>query len=61
MSYRVNDNCIGCGLCAGICPEGFELRDDGLAEATEFAGNAETEPAAREAMLSCPVVAIEEE
>ncbi|MEJ8785725.1 ferredoxin [Peptoniphilus sp. HCN-40583] len=23
MKYRVNDQCIGCGLCAGIYPEVF--------------------------------------
>mgnify|MGYP001074081988 CR=1 FL=1 len=26
------DLCIGCGLCASICPEVFEMNDDGLAE-----------------------------
>ena len=24
--------CIGCGLCPDICPEVFQMADDGLAE-----------------------------
>jgi len=24
--------CIGCGLCASLCPDVFELGDDGLAK-----------------------------
>ena len=26
------DGCISCGLCAGTCPEVFQMADDGLAE-----------------------------
>lgn len=26
------NGCIGCGVCASICPEIFELNDDHLAE-----------------------------
>ena len=25
------DGCIGCGMCTEICPEVFEMADDGLA------------------------------
>ena len=25
------DGCIGCGMCAEICPDVFEIADDGLA------------------------------
>lgn len=27
--------CIGCGLCTGICPEVFQMDDDGKAKASE--------------------------
>ena len=30
MKARVDkDTCIGCGLCPSICPEVFELTDEG--------------------------------
>lgn len=30
---KVNqDVCIGCGACAGMCPEVFELTDNGVAD-----------------------------
>ena len=32
MNATVNSNCIGCGLCVSICPEVFEIGDDGLAQ-----------------------------
>ncbi|MDD5144981.1 MAG: 4Fe-4S binding protein [Candidatus Pacebacteria bacterium] len=29
------EKCIGCGLCAAICPEGAKLGEDGKAEVIE--------------------------
>ena len=60
MKYRVNENCIGCGLCAGICPEVFSMTDEGVAKAIESEVPAGSEEAAAEAKDSCPVGAIEE-
>lgn len=32
MKVKVNkDQCIGCGACAAIVPDVFEIEDDGLA------------------------------
>lgn len=52
------DTCIGCGLCPGICPEVFELKDDGKAHAIEDDVPSDMENAAVEAQESCPVAAI---
>ena len=60
MKYRVNDQCIGCGLCAGICPEVFSMTDEGVAKAIESEVPAGSEATAAEAKDSCPVGAIEE-
>ena len=33
MEVKVNkDACIGCGACQAVCPEVFELDDDGYAK-----------------------------
>lgn len=60
MKYFVNENCIGCGLCASVCPAVFAITEEGKAIAS---GN-EVEPKdlmdAKEAAESCPVNAIEE-
>ena len=61
MKYKVNENCIGCGLCAGICPEVFSMTDEGVAKAIDEDVPAEAFDSAAEAMDSCPVSAIEEE
>lgn len=60
MKYKVNENCIGCGLCESICPEVFHMTDAGVAEAVKEDVPAATEPMAAEAKESCPVEAIEE-
>ena len=61
MKFRVNSNCISCGLCEGLCPSVFALEGDGRAHATKEDVPAELESTALEAMESCPVDAIEEE
>lgn len=50
------DGCIGCGLCADMCPEVFRMADDGKAEV--YAGVTDVE-SAQEAADSCPVSVIE--
>lgn len=32
MTARIVDGCIGCGMCAGSCPEVFRMTDDGIAQ-----------------------------
>ena len=60
MKYLVNDNCIGCGLCAGICPDVFSMTDDGVAAAIKSEVSDAVQDSAEEAKDSCPVSAIEE-
>ena len=60
MKYVVNEGCIGCGLCAGTCPEVFSTGDDGLAVAIDAEVPAEALDTAAEAKENCPVGAIEE-
>lgn len=50
--------CIGCGLCPSICPEVFEMADDGLAEVIVDDIPAGVEGTAQEAAESCPVSVI---
>ena len=38
MNATVNDACIGCGLCAGVCPEVFSMGDDGFAHGGDVPG-----------------------
>lgn len=58
MKVKVNEGCLGCGACTGICPDVFELDDEGLAKVIVE----ETEdPAVQDAIDSCPVGVIEAE
>ena len=52
------DRCIGCGLCPSMCPEVYEMDDDGKAIASEDEIPEELESIAQEAADECPVYAI---
>ena len=59
MRFVVNENCIACGLCTGICPDVFSLESgDEIAQAKEENVSGEVGDKALEAMESCPVSAI---
>lgn len=54
------DLCIGCGLCAEVCPEVFAMGNDMIAKVI-IAGDvpATVLESAHDAASSCPVEAIE--
>jgi len=49
------EKCIGCGSCASVCPEGFEMGDDGKARVKNSSAKC-----IKDAIESCPVDAISE-
>jgi ferredoxin len=52
---KVDQNkCIGCGLCAGMCPETFVINLNGKSEVI----NSEVTDCAKNAAENCPVNAI---
>lgn len=52
---KVDQNkCVGCGLCAGMCPDIFILNMDGKSEVIAQSN----EEGAKEAQAACPVEAI---
>jgi ferredoxin len=52
------ENCIGCGLCASVCPDVFEMSDDGKASVIAEMIPVEFEGCANEAKEQCPVSVI---
>ncbi|MBI6873131.1 ferredoxin [Clostridium aciditolerans] len=52
------DTCIGCGLCPSICPEVYQMDDDGKAVAISEDVPQGVEDSAQEGADSCPVSAI---
>lgn len=50
--------CGGCGPCVDICPDVFELNEDGLAVVNFDEVSEELHEACREAADSCPTEAI---
>ena len=59
MKGKVIDNlCIGCGACAALVPEEFDLTDEGIAKALNEKINEENLELANEAKENCPTSAI---
>jgi ferredoxin len=60
------NKCIGCGSCAAVCPDFFEMSDDGLSDlkksatiGDDFILEADNVGCAKEAAEVCPVQIIE--
>ena len=59
MKVHVNPQvCAGFGVCLGLCPEVFELHDDGYAIVMVSEVPSELEDAVRQAVSQCPSGAI---
>ena len=59
MKVHVDPNiCAGFGVCLGLCPEVFELHDDGYAVVLVGVVPEEHEEAVRQAVNQCPSNAI---
>ncbi len=54
------DVCVGTGSCEALCPEVFELTDEGISKVKVDTVPEEHEDAVQEAMEACPVDAIQE-
>ena len=62
MKVKVNrDSCIGCGACAAICDEDFEIDDEGLSVAKTEDVQEDKKQEVQDAADSCPTGAIEVE
>lgn len=60
MKIKVNqDACVGCGACANIAEDLFEIDDSGLSKAKNEVVPEGKEEEAKEAIESCPTGAIE--
>ena len=59
MKFFVNNDCIGCGLCASVCDEVFSMTGDGVAQAASGEVDGDIMQCALKAQEQCPVSAIE--
>lgn len=61
MKLKVNEDvCIGCGACAAICPDVYDINDDGYAYVKVDVVKKENEVEALDAKEGCPTGAIVE-
>lgn len=59
MKVRVDESlCSGCGLCADLCPEVFEINENNISAVKVNPVPTEHESATKEAAESCPDNAI---
>ncbi|MGI6295465.1 MAG: ferredoxin [Armatimonadota bacterium] len=58
MKVSIKDDCISCGLCAEICPDVFEMPDDGIAVVKVDVVPDGLEDQVQEACDSCPTESI---
>ena len=62
MKVKVSDDlCIGCGACAAICDEVFEINDEGMSELISDDISNDMEDYVKEAIEYSPTGAIIEE
>ena len=62
MKVKVNrDSCIGCGACAAICDDVFEIDDEGLSVVKDEKVQDDKKQEVQDAADSCPTGAIEVE
>ena len=62
MKVVVNrDNCIGCGACESLCPEVFQIDDEGISTVICEDFTKVEEPSLNDAIEGCPTSAIEKE
>ncbi len=52
------ERCTGCGPCVDICPEAFELNEEGIAVVKVDEVPVELQETCREAAGNCPTEAI---
>ncbi len=50
------EKCIGCGLCASMCPDVFEMKDDGKAHIKDVKACEKCD--CKDVVSSCPTQAI---
>ena len=55
---KVDDTCIGCGLCVSQCEKYFEFNDEGMSQAKDIELDENDKKEVLNIVESCPVGAI---